>query len=328
MSTITRNFQAVNRLEPTDASEASGDLELLERFRAHADAEAFGRIAHRHAAAVYATCLRILGDSASAEDAAQETFFRLLRHPTEVNRSVGAWLHRTATNVSLDIRRSDTSRRRRELICGLADSRWGSLESVGESSRQASTWAELSPAIDQALSEMPEELRTILVEHYLLGRSQAELAQESGQCPATICRRVRRGMEELRRRLRLKGIDALPVILVGLLCQVAARQAPAAVLEGVAKMSLLGPTDPALPARAASRAARAPVHAPNVHATAAQQILAGTFWVGVSLGVIALLVSMGIGVAHGVSGAHMASAPPELVNRADIGSSPTVPHGR
>ncbi len=285
---------------PVEAFEAADDLELLSRFAAHGDAEAFGRIAHRHAAAVYATCLRVLGDNAAAEDAAQETFFRLLRRPNDVTRSLGAWLHRTATNVALDMRRSDTSRHRRELLCGWDASRASGGGDAGGTSHQASTWAELSPSVDQALSEMPEELRSVLVEHYLLGRTQADLAAASGQCPATICRRVKQGVQELRRRLRLKGIDALPLILAGLLCQAAARQAPAAVIEGLAKMAMIGPMDPTIPGRVVSGSAKPGIR-PSISRgpmTGGQQVAAGVFCVGVSLVVLALLAAMAIGLAN------------------------------
>jgi hypothetical protein len=148
-------------------------------------------------------------------------------------------------------------------------------------------------------------LRSILVEHYLMGRTQAELAEASGLCPATICRRVKQGIEELRRRLRLKGIDAMPAVLAGLLCHVAARQAPAGVLLGVAKMSMMGPMDPTLPARVARTTTRSamktPVKSPIPQASAVSQIGAGIGWIAVSLAVLALFVAMGIGLAHGMA---------------------------
>jgi len=294
MSIIERGIE---QSQPVAPLESGDDVELLDRYRLEGDAEAFGRIAHRHAAAVYATCLRVLGDSAAAEDAAQETFYRLLRQPYGMTRNVGAWLHRTATNVALDLRRSDTSRHRRETAYGRAAGYGESADGATGSSRQALTWAELSPSIDQALSEMPEDLREILVEHYLMGRPQAELAAASGTCPATICRRVKQGIEDLRRRLRLKGIDAMPAILAGLLCHVAARQAPTAVLAGVAKMSMLGPTEAPTATHAARSAAKPSIG--RAPATVGQQIAAGVFWVGVSLAVVALLLAMAMGIGLG-----------------------------
>jgi hypothetical protein len=130
-----------------------------------------------------------------------------------------------------------------------------------------------------------------------MGRPQAELAAASGTCPASICRRVKQGIEDLRRRLRLKGIDAMPAILAGLLCHVAARQAPTAVLAGVAKMSMLGPTEAPTATHAARSAAKPSIG--RAPATVGQQIAAGVFWVGVSLAVVALLLAMAMGIGLG-----------------------------
>ena len=75
------------------------DLVLLTRFRETKDAEAFREIVRRYAAAVYATCHRILHDPGRAEDAAQETFYRLMTRPQRVSASLGGWLHRAATRL-------------------------------------------------------------------------------------------------------------------------------------------------------------------------------------------------------------------------------------
>jgi RNA polymerase sigma-70 factor, ECF subfamily len=170
--------------------------------------------------------LRITGDSARAEDLSQETFFRLMRRPHEVHQNLGGWLHRTVTHLAVDSLRSESSRKRREIAY------------TRPCERDASTWAELSPCVDQALSELPEELRTLLVRHFLMGQTQAQLAEETDLSPATISRRMHQGLDELRRRLRLKGVYALPAVLAGLLCHVAARQAPATLVRELGKMTL------------------------------------------------------------------------------------------
>ncbi|HEX4055652.1 MAG TPA: sigma-70 family RNA polymerase sigma factor [Tepidisphaeraceae bacterium] len=214
------------------------DFALLRRYAGFGDPQAFAQIVQRYAGFVYATCLRVIGDGSRAEDLSQETFFRLMRRPHEVRQNLGGWLHRTATHLALDSLRSETSRRRREIVYST------------QCDHEASSWAELSPSVDQALSDMPEELRTLLVEHFLLGKSQAQLAAETEQSASTISRRMHQALDELREHLRLKGVYALPAVLAGLLCHVAARQAPASLVRELGKMTMFSG------ATAASRAAQ------------------------------------------------------------------------
>jgi len=220
-ATLSRSAPAAAPSKPGDA-----DLIVLRRFTLHNDPQAFAQIVQRYAGFVYATCLRISGDPARAEDLSQETFFRLMRRPHEINQNLGGWLHRTATHLAVDALRSESSRKRREIAY------------TRDCDRDASSWAELSPCVDQALSELPEELRTLLIRHFLLGRTQAQLAQEYDLSPATISRRMHQGLDELRQRLRLKGVYALPAVLAGLLCHVAIRQAPAGLIRELGKMTL------------------------------------------------------------------------------------------
>jgi RNA polymerase sigma factor (sigma-70 family) len=215
------------RLPLSAAQSKDQDMELLRAFGKFGDETAFAQIVQKYAGLVHSTCLRVLGNSARAEDVTQETFFRLMRRPHEINQNLGAWLHRTATHVALDALRSENSRRKREITYST------------ECDREASTWSELSPAVDQVLTEMPEELRMLLVRHFLLGLSQAQLAEESGQSPATISRRMKQGLEELRQRLRLKGLYALPAGLAALLYNATARQAPASLMHELGKMTML-----------------------------------------------------------------------------------------
>ena len=63
-----------------------------------------------YVAPVRAKCRRLLGDTAAAEDAAQDTFVRLLRAaPSFADgsepRAILAWLYRTCTRVSIDMLR-------------------------------------------------------------------------------------------------------------------------------------------------------------------------------------------------------------------------------
>ena len=52
---------------------------------------------------VYSTSWRVLKDDNDATDVTQETFFELTRHASRISGSLGAWLHRVATQKSIDV---------------------------------------------------------------------------------------------------------------------------------------------------------------------------------------------------------------------------------
>ena len=203
-------------------------MALLQRFTRHHDEDAFAEIVRRYATVVYATCHRILGDRARAEEVSQETFFRLVRKPEAVTRSLGGWLHRAATQLAIDAVRRDAARRKREVKAARARSK-----------QPVSRWEELSPLIDEALAELPEETRTLLVRHFLQGKSQASLAVEHLTSAATVSRRIKAGLETLRVRLRGKGVLVAAAALSGFLADRTAQAAPEALLTELGKMTLI-----------------------------------------------------------------------------------------
>src|SRR3989442_3180672 len=82
-------------------------MERLERF-AQGDIEAFESLFRQFQAPVYSWILRIVRNSASAEDLTVETFWRIYRSRGRFDpqRSFEAWARRIATNVALDHLRS------------------------------------------------------------------------------------------------------------------------------------------------------------------------------------------------------------------------------
>jgi RNA polymerase sigma factor (sigma-70 family) len=121
------------------------DTNLIERWNARGDATAFHVLVQRHSAMVYRTCLRMLGNREDAEDVTQDCFLRLAQGRSKPGRPVGAWLHRVATNRSLDVL---LSRKRR-----LAREDRVVLESPGSSS-VAAGWDDLQEHVDEALARV------------------------------------------------------------------------------------------------------------------------------------------------------------------------------
>ena len=89
------------------------DAQLLERFVARRDEQAFVALLAAHGPMVMAVCRRVLSDSNDVEDAFQATFLVLVRRARSVRaeESLGGWLHRVAHRVAVEASRNAVRRR-------------------------------------------------------------------------------------------------------------------------------------------------------------------------------------------------------------------------
>ncbi len=201
---------------------------LLNRFTKSGDAEAFAEIIRRHAGLVYGAALRVLTDVDRASDVAQETFLQLTKDAATVSGSLPGWLHRVATHKAIDQMRREAARRHRE-------SRYSA-----EQPCETSEWKEISPHVDEALNELDPELREVLIAHFLYGRTTRQLAELRHISQATVSRRIECGVEQLRLRLRRRGLIVAVGVLSALLGENAVKAAPSLLLTELGKMALMG----------------------------------------------------------------------------------------
>lgn len=152
-----------------------------------------------HAGMVFATARRVTRDAALADDVTQETFLELARNAAVVRDSVGAWLHRVARHRACNMVRAAGTRRRYEEAATAAEI---------EPDRAEATWAEIEPLIDEALDGLQENVRVAVVEHFLEGRTQQEIAARLGVSQPTVSRTLEAGIAELRARLRRSEVVA------------------------------------------------------------------------------------------------------------------------
>ncbi len=202
----------------------------LERWQIHRDPAALHELVDEFSGMVFATSCRILGDRTEAEDVAQECFLALAQSDTVRPDAVAGWLHGVAVRQSLYRRRSEYRRRERE---------------VQYTDRQAPSMSreeeDLYRHVDEAVEELPEELRTPLVAHYMEGQSHAVIARRLGVPRRTLSHRIERGVKQVGNTLRRRGIHAGGVV-VGLILQemsAEASVAPGAVRDAVRAWSEL-----------------------------------------------------------------------------------------
>ena len=112
---LARIRRALPKAGPTD-----GDL--LARFVAAGDGEAFAALLGRHGPLVLSVCRRLARHEQDAEDAFQATFLVLAQKAGSVARrdSVASWLYAVAYCTALRAREAEAKRRSRERLLASA----------------------------------------------------------------------------------------------------------------------------------------------------------------------------------------------------------------
>jgi RNA polymerase sigma factor (sigma-70 family) len=222
------------------------DGQLLDRFVAHRDEEAFGVLLERHGRLVFNVCRRILHDSHNAEDAFQATFLVLAQKANSIRRldSVASWLYGVAYRISVraKARAQKRSDQERQAV---------GMEPASPESEAA--WRELRPLLDAELDQLPEKYRAPLVLCYFEGLSNEEAAEQLQWPSGTVKGRLARARDLLRERLARRGLTLSAAALTALLGEQAmAAPLPAALVDGTLKATALVVAGNALTAGAVS----------------------------------------------------------------------------
>lgn len=204
------------------------DLDLLSRYHRHGDAEAFQVLVAGHAGMVHATACRVTRDAALAQDVAQETFLALARSSGAAIQSVGAWLHHVALQKAQNVVRAEARRHNHEVAAA-------NHNQPGADS----SWAEIEPLLDETLAELPETTRALLIERYLEGRTQEELAVRLGVSQSTVSRQLSEAIHQLRQRFKVRGILGV-ASLASILSTPPLYAVPPALTASLSKISLTG----------------------------------------------------------------------------------------
>ncbi len=181
--------------------------DLVERSR-RGDLEAFNAIVSAYQDRVYNLCLRMLGSSQAADDAAQEAFLSAYRSVGRMRGpSVRAWLLRIAANACID----ELRRRRRQPQVSLdAPARENENERSLEvpdpaaGPEQLALRGELCEALQAELSRLAPDQRLAVVLCDVEGLSYEEIAASMGSSIGTVKSRISRGRARLRDALRAR----------------------------------------------------------------------------------------------------------------------------
>ncbi len=202
-------------LLPTD------DLTLVRRARS-GDQRAFGLLVERYQKKVYAVALGMVKDAEEALDVSQEAFVKVHRYLDHFkgDSSFYTWLYRITTNTCIDVlrRRGTNSSESVEyddsVQMDLAEANLGALGSQLESSpAKAALRRELGEKLEEALAQLPEKHRAILLLRELEGMSYEDLARTLEIPKGTVMSRLFHARAKVQRLLADYLADAPPAAL-------------------------------------------------------------------------------------------------------------------
>lgn len=178
---------SVAKMEPTDA--------LLGARLAAGDDHALAEVFDSMAAAVYGAAVRVLGDSAAAEDVAQDVFVDLWTRPDRYDPGAGSlrtYLTVLARHRAVDLLRSELRRlARQERHHRLTPAQ--RQDSPGESAAAAET----AGMVREALRSLPDGQRQVVELAYFQGLSYREVAVAAGIPEGTAKSRLRLALAKL-----------------------------------------------------------------------------------------------------------------------------------
>jgi RNA polymerase sigma factor (sigma-70 family) len=190
------------------------DQDLLRRFSATGDQEAFSTLVGRYAPLVLGACRRVLEDAHDAEDASQAVFLILAQKAASIDASktVAPWLHRVAIDMARTVRKARIARERHQREAAAM--------------KRSSNPCEFTEELDQALVALPERERMAIVLFHLEGHSLNEVAQLVAKPAGTVGVWLHRGRERLAALLRRRGMAMSTTAVIAGLGSLSAADVP------------------------------------------------------------------------------------------------------
>ncbi|HTG17937.1 MAG TPA: sigma-70 family RNA polymerase sigma factor [Blastocatellia bacterium] len=174
-------------LHPSSAD----DKKLLERVQAR-DQTAMADLFDRYSGMAYSVAMRVVNDSAQAEDVMQDVFFQLWQNPKSFvsdRGSLGAWLAVVVRNRAIDVIR------RRKPTDPVEDV-------VLPASANVAAEVEHRTMIEQVrkvMKDLPPEQRESVEMAFFEGLTHAEIAKKKGEPLGTVKTRIRAALITVRK---------------------------------------------------------------------------------------------------------------------------------
>jgi RNA polymerase sigma factor (sigma-70 family) len=213
----------------------SNDAELLRRYAEEGAEEAFTELVRQHVDFVYAAALRQTRNPHRAEDVTQVVFTDLARKAARLARrdELVGWLHTSTRYAAIKVVRAEARRERWEREAQMS-------EALLRDAEPSVDWGKLRPVLDEALGELNERDRTVILLHFFKGCTFAEVGTAARLTEEAARKRVERALEKLHGLLSRRGVTSTTAALAVALASQATAAAPIGLAASVAGTALAG----------------------------------------------------------------------------------------
>jgi RNA polymerase sigma-70 factor, ECF subfamily len=187
--------------EPLADAGSSSDLTLAQSA-AKGDMKAFEEIYNRHHRRVYSLCLRMLQNTAEAEDLTQEVFIQLYRKIGSFrgDSAFTTWLHRLTVNQVLMHFRKRTVKFEKTTEEGETP-----VQIVPGTENQGRMPIVDKIALENAIAQLPEGYKNVFVLHDVEGYEHEEVARILGCSVGTSKSQLHKARLKMRKLLQKKS---------------------------------------------------------------------------------------------------------------------------
>ncbi len=221
----------IRKLAGADPAQELSDTQLLKRFAAGREENAFAALVKRHSRLVWSVCWHVLRHQQDAEDAFQATFLLLARQAGSIRQTeaVGSWLYRVAYRVATKARMAMA--RRPTLEIEFSNRR-------AEEPHNEAAWRELQVLMHEEVNALPDKYRAPLVLCCLEGKTGPEAARQLGWKEGTLTSRLTEARRVLKRRLTRRGVLPSTILCATALGSEVGANAPVALITSTVKAGL------------------------------------------------------------------------------------------